>query len=67
MRKHPGQAYFNAVVIEVSSPQWRIKITQGRITMMDGSHLFPMEHPLQTAAAIDAAIKAMKNPVKTRI
>jgi pimeloyl-ACP methyl ester carboxylesterase len=42
------------------------KITHNRITMMDGGHLFPMEHPLPTAAAIDAAIKAMKSPANTR-
>jgi pimeloyl-ACP methyl ester carboxylesterase len=30
------------------------KLTQGRIMMLDGSHLFPMEKPLATAAAIEA-------------
>ncbi len=33
------------------------KITQGRIMMLDGSHLFPMEKPLATAAAIEAALR----------
>ncbi len=32
------------------------KITKGRIMMLDGSHLFPMEKPLATAAAIEAAL-----------
>ena len=32
------------------------KITQGRIMMLDGSHLFPMEQPVTTAAAIEAAL-----------
>jgi hypothetical protein len=32
------------------------KITRGRITMLDGSHLFPMEQPLATAAAIEASL-----------
>ena len=32
------------------------KITHGRIMMLDGSHLFPMERPLATAAAIEAAL-----------
>jgi len=32
------------------------KITQGRIMMLDGSHLFPMEQPVATAAAIEAAL-----------
>jgi len=35
------------------------KITRGRITMLDGSHLFPMEKPLATAAAIEAALRNM--------
>ena len=33
------------------------RITQGRMTMLDGSHLFPMEKPLATAAAIEAALR----------
>lgn len=32
------------------------RITQGRVMMLDGSHLFPMEQPLATAAAIEAAL-----------
>ena len=32
------------------------KITKGRIMMLDGSHLFPMEQPVATAAAIEAAL-----------
>lgn len=32
------------------------KIAKGRITMLDGSHLFPMEKPMATAAAIEAAL-----------
>ncbi len=31
------------------------RLTKGRISMLDGSHLFPMEKPLATAAAIEAA------------
>ena len=33
------------------------KITKGRIMMLDGSHLFPMEKPFATAAAIEAALR----------
>lgn len=33
------------------------KVTHGRIMMLDGSHLFPMEKPLATAAAIEAALR----------
>ena len=32
------------------------KITKGRIMMLDGSHLFPMEKPYATAAALEAAL-----------
>lgn len=32
------------------------RITQGRMTMLDGSHLFPMERPDITAAAIEASL-----------
>lgn len=37
------------------------KVTQGRISMIEGSHLFPMEKPIETAAAIEAAIRGMEN------
>ena len=32
------------------------KVTHGRIAMLDGSHLFPMERPEVTAAAIEASL-----------
>jgi pimeloyl-ACP methyl ester carboxylesterase len=35
------------------------KLTQGRISMLNGSHLFPMEKPVATAAAIEAALLAL--------
>ncbi|MFT4242037.1 MAG: alpha/beta hydrolase [Acidovorax sp.] len=33
-----------------------LRITQGRTMMLDGSHLFPMEQPQATAAAIEASL-----------
>ena len=36
------------------------KVTQGRIMMLDGTHLFPMENPLASAAAIEAALLGMQ-------
>ena len=36
------------------------KLAKGRISMLDGSHLFPMEKPLATAAAIEAALRDMQ-------
>ena len=35
------------------------KVTKGRIMMLDGSHLFPMEKPVATAAAVEAALLNM--------
>jgi pimeloyl-ACP methyl ester carboxylesterase len=32
------------------------KVCKGRIMMLDGSHLFPMEKPIATAAAMEAAL-----------
>jgi pimeloyl-ACP methyl ester carboxylesterase len=39
------------------------QVTEGRIMMLDGSHLFPMEKPLATAAAIEAALNGFDFPV----
>ena len=33
------------------------RVTKGRVMMLDGSHLFPMEKPLATAAAIEASLR----------
>ncbi|MBG9387726.1 alpha/beta hydrolase [Caenimonas aquaedulcis] len=38
------------------------KVTGGRIMMLDGSHLFPMEKPIATAAAIEAALRGFDFP-----
>ncbi len=35
------------------------KLVNGRISMIDGGHLFPMEHPLQSAAALEQAILSL--------
>ncbi len=39
------------------------KLTKGRITILDGSHLFPMENPRATAAAIEANIWGMRGGI----
>jgi len=36
-----------------------LTITRGRTMMLDGSHLFPMEKPAATAAAIETALRNM--------
>lgn len=33
------------------------RISKGRVMMLDGTHLFPMEKPLATAAAIEASLR----------
>jgi len=33
----------------------------GRLIMVEGSHLFPMERPQQTALAIEQAIASLAN------
>ena len=38
------------------------QVTRGRIMMLDGSHLFPMEKPVATAAAIEAALRGFDFP-----
>ena len=35
------------------------QITKGRLMMLDGSHLFPMEKPLAAAAAVEAALRTL--------
>ena len=42
------------------------KVTHGRMTMLDGSHLFPMEKPVATAAAIEAALRSLPEFVLAR-
>jgi len=37
------------------------QLTHGRITMLDGTHLFPMEMPAVTAAAIEAAVLNLRS------
>ena len=35
------------------------RLARGRVTMLEGTHLFPMEKPLATAAAIEASLRGM--------
>ncbi len=37
-------------------PELSFQVTHGRLSWVDGSHLFPMEKPQVTAAAIEAAL-----------
>jgi hypothetical protein len=42
------------------------RISKGRVTIIDGTHLVPMESPLATAAAVEAAILNMLGPMVVR-
>ncbi len=62
LRKHPlhcpaafigGRASLELRQVGLSLTQI---VTRGRIMMLDGSHLFPMERPQASAAAIEAAV-----------
>ncbi|RGE46065.1 alpha/beta hydrolase [Comamonas testosteroni] len=39
------------------------RITKGRVTMLDGGHLFPMERPEATAAAIETSLLNMEHTI----
>ena len=43
------------------------RITRGRITMLDGGHLFPMERPEATAAAIEASLLNMEQTILQKL
>ncbi len=63
LRRHPLQCPVAFIGGEQSaemktvSMQMTEKVARGRISMLPGTHLFPMERPSETAAAIEAAIK----------
>lgn len=39
------------------------RITQGRMLMLEGSHLLPLENPFATAAAVESALRGMGSSV----
>jgi pimeloyl-ACP methyl ester carboxylesterase len=63
LRRHPPRCAVAFIGARQSQEMQQVgmamteRITQGRISMMDGSHLFPMEKPIATAAAIEAALR----------
>ena len=65
LRKHPLQCPLAFVgglssdeMRQVGGPEATVHAAQGRVTMLPGTHLIPMEHPLAVAAAIEAHIRA---------
>jgi pimeloyl-ACP methyl ester carboxylesterase len=45
--------------MRVAGSELTDKVSKGRVTWLDGSHLFPMEKPIATAAAVEAALLNM--------
>ncbi|MDR2853512.1 MAG: alpha/beta fold hydrolase [Burkholderiaceae bacterium] len=63
LRAHPVQckvAFIGArksAELRLAGPDAIRHVSKGRLMMLDGSHLFPMEKPLATAAAMEAALR----------
>ncbi|CAN5505589.1 alpha/beta hydrolase [soil metagenome] len=63
IRRHPLKCHAAFIGGRQSSEMKQVgmamteRVTKGRMMMLDGSHLFPMEKPLATAAAIEAALR----------
>ena len=52
----------SAELRQVGGVEGTSRIAKGRVSMIDGSHLFPMEKPLATAAAAEASLRALPVP-----
>jgi pimeloyl-ACP methyl ester carboxylesterase len=69
IKRHPLKCPVSLVAarhsreMEMAGMDFTKRITKGRITTIDGTHLVPMESPLATAAAIEAAILNMLGPL----
>ena len=65
LKKHPLQCPVSLVAarhsreMRLAGTDFTQKITKGRVCIIDGTHLVPMEKPRVTAAAIEAAILNM--------
>ena len=67
LKRHPLKCHvaflggIHSVEMKQVGMAMTLKICKGRIMMLDGSHLFPMEKPHATAAAIEAALLNLKS------
>ncbi|HMS04725.1 MAG TPA: alpha/beta hydrolase [Burkholderiaceae bacterium] len=65
LRRHPLQCPVGFVGGIQSEEMRRVgfamteRLVKGRVMMLEGSHLFPMEKPFATAAAIEASLRGM--------
>ena len=69
IKRHPLKCPVSLVAarhsneMKIVGMEFTKRITKGRITTIDGTHLVPMESPLATAAAVEAAILNMLGPM----
>jgi len=69
IKRHPLKCPVSLVAarhsqeMKLAGMEFTKRITKGRITIIDGTHLVPMESPLATAAAVEAAILNMLGPM----
>lgn len=74
LRRHPlqcGAAFIggrHSREMKAVGMAMTLQVTRGRITVLDGSHLFPMEKPIASAAAVEAALRnlATLDPLSKR-
>jgi len=69
IKRHPLKCPISLVAarqsreMKLAGIEFTKRITKGRITTIDGTHLVPMESPIATAAAVEAAILNMLGPM----
>ena len=72
IKRHPLKCPISLVAarhsreMKLAGIEFTKRITKGRITIIDGTHLVPMESPLATAAAVEAAILNMLGPMAVK-
>ncbi|NDC60612.1 MAG: alpha/beta hydrolase [Betaproteobacteria bacterium] len=72
IKRHPLKCPVSLVAarhsreMHIAGGEFTKRITNSRITILDGTHLVPMESPIATAAAIEAAVLNMLGPVVAR-
>ena len=66
LRRHPLKCPLafvgglqSAEMKQVGGVQATARLAKGRVMMLEGTHLFPMEKPLAAAAAIEASVRGM--------
>jgi pimeloyl-ACP methyl ester carboxylesterase len=69
IKRHPLKCPISLVAarhsreMKLAGIEFTKRITKGRITIIDGTHLVPMESPVASAAAVEASLLNMLGPV----